>query len=217
MNLEGIEITQSKHAGFKINHENKVIYIDPFLLEDFESADYVFITHEHKDHLSIEDLKKIVSEKTVIVTILKSKGILSELKCKMIFMKAFEKKNIDGIGVETVPTYNTNKFRSEGVCFHPKEDGKVGFILTLGNKRIYHAGDTDVIPEMNQIKDIDIALIPVSGTYVMTDEEAIEAVKIIKPKVVVPMHYYEEICGSIENAKRFKELCSVPVIIMGEY
>jgi L-ascorbate metabolism protein UlaG (beta-lactamase superfamily) len=120
-----------------------------------------------------------------------------------------DKLTVRGIMIEVVPAYNTNKH------FHPKADGKVGFIVTLNNKRIYHTGDTDDIPEMSNIEP-DIALVPVSGTYVMTAEEAAKAVneKIKPKKLAIPMHY-GSIVGSEKDATLFKELvtaCSVQIL-----
>jgi L-ascorbate metabolism protein UlaG (beta-lactamase superfamily) len=114
-----------------------------------------------------------------------------------------EALNIQGVKLQTVPAYNTNK------TFHPKEDGKVGFIFTMGNQRIYHAGDTDIIDEMESL-DPDIALVPVSGTYVMTSDEAARAInELIKPKrVAIPMHY-GAIVGDLKDANKFRELVTV--------
>ena len=117
-----------------------------------------------------------------------------------------------GIPIRAVPAYNINKFRSPGVPFHPRESGYVGFILTVEGQRIYHAGDTDAIPEMESI-DADIALLPVSGTYVMTADEALEAIKAIKPKIAIPMHIGRGI-GSLADAEHFQEKASVPVEIL---
>ena len=111
-----------------------------------------------------------------------------------------------------MPAYNVNKFRSPGVPFHPKEAGNVGFVIAVEGQRIYHAGDTDVIPEMEAI-ETDIALLPVSGTYVMTAEEAVEAAALIKPKVAIPMHVGRGI-GAHDDAERFKEKAPVPVEVL---
>lgn len=204
-NYEGIEISWLGHAGFKIK-KDRIIYIDPYQLQGSpEKGDMVLITHEHFDHLSIEDLKKVVGPDTVIVTIPTCEGKVQRLKPKRVeVLWPGDKKNIEGVEVETVPAYNTNKFRSPGAVFHPKGEGKVGFILTLAGRRVYHAGDTDNIPEMERAKGVDVALLPVSGTYVMTFNEAIEACRTIQPKVAIPMHY-GAIVGSAEDARRFKE------------
>jgi L-ascorbate metabolism protein UlaG (beta-lactamase superfamily) len=116
------------------------------------------------------------------------------------------------VHIRAVPAYNTNKFRSPGNPFHPKEKGYVGFVLTLGDRRIYHTGDSDHIPEMAQIKT-DVALLPVSGTYVMTVEEAVEAAKTLQPKVAIPMHVGAGI-GELTFTQTFKSLATVPVEIL---
>ena len=116
------------------------------------------------------------------------------------------------MSIEAVPAYNLTKFRSSGNPFHPKESGHVGFIITLGGQRIYHTGDADVIPEMKSI-ETDIALLPVSGTYVMTVDEAVQAAKIIQPQVAIPMHIGRGI-GSMDAAEDFKAAAPFPVEIL---
>jgi L-ascorbate metabolism protein UlaG (beta-lactamase superfamily) len=120
---------------------------------------------------------------------------------------------VRGIDVEAVPAYNLNKFRSPGIPFHPREAGHVGFVVTVGGKRIYHAGDTDHIPEMADLREIDLALLPVSGIYVMTVEEAVQAAKTIQPGVAIPMHVGRGI-GSLDAAQVFKEKAQVDVAIL---
>jgi L-ascorbate metabolism protein UlaG (beta-lactamase superfamily) len=110
--------------------------------------------------------------------------------------------DVGGVGIEAVAAYNTNKFREPGKPFHPKADGKVGYIVTLAGTRIYHAGDTDQIPEMARAVGVDVALLPVSGTYVMTADEAIQACTTIGPKLAIPMHY-GAIVGSVADAEAF--------------
>jgi L-ascorbate metabolism protein UlaG (beta-lactamase superfamily) len=119
---------------------------------------------------------------------------------------------VQGVVVTAVPAYNTSKFKSPGVLYHPPGDGKVGYVVEMDGRRVYHAGDTDAIPEMVQI-EVDVALIPVSGTFVMTAEEAAAACSTLLAKVVVPMHY-GTIVGSGNDAQRFKELCPLPVEIL---
>lgn len=215
MRYKNITIEKLNHATVKIKN-SKVIYFDPFKLpaDNLEKADIIFVSHEHFDHCSPEDIKRIVSQDTVLVTIEACKDAVKELGLKEInYVKAGDLLDVDSVKIEAVPAYNINKFRSPGVPFHPRDHGKVGFVVEIDGVRIYHAGDTDNIPEMQNLKDIDIALLPVSGTYVMTAEEAVEAVKAIKPKVVVPMHY-GDIVGTNDDATRFKKLSSVPVEII---
>ena len=197
-------ITWLGHAGFKIKGE-KTVYIDPFKIKETEPADIIIITHEHFDHLSPEDIDKIQTGKTVIVTtpdcLIKVSGNIKAINPGTVL-------NVGGIEIEAVPAYNTNK------QFHPRANGWVGVIVTVNGKRIYHAGDTDNIPEMSFLKNIDVALLPVSGTYVMTAEEAADAANKIMPKVAIPMHY-GAIVGTKSDAEKFKKLCKCKVEILG--
>lgn len=207
MEYQGLQLNHFEHDTFQIKAGGKVIYLDPYNLKEgqIEPADYVFVTHEHFDHCSRKDINKIVSGKTVVVASQQCADQLKGLRVKeLIYVSAKQNVELDDLKVEAVLAYNLDKFRLAGVAYHPKEDGKVGYVLDINGVRIYHAGDTDNIPEMSDIKNIDIALLPVSGTYVMTYLEAIKACGIIKPKVAVPMHY-GSIVGSKEDAKRFKE------------
>jgi L-ascorbate metabolism protein UlaG (beta-lactamase superfamily) len=124
-----------------------------------------------------------------------------------------DRLTVDGVTVEVLPAYNVNKFRSPGNPFHPKADGKVGFILGIGGVRFYHAGDTDEIPEMAGAKGVDVALLPVSGTYVMTAEEAAKACNAIQPKLAIPMHY-AAIVGSAVDAEAFRKAVKCRVEIL---
>ncbi|MCX8147395.1 MAG: MBL fold metallo-hydrolase [Candidatus Woesearchaeota archaeon] len=206
-NIEGVNIAWLGHASFMIK-DSKTIYIDPFQLpNNLEKADLLLITHEHYDHCSISDINKIVKPETIIVTVPDCQSKLSGLKvANVTLVRPGNKLNVRGTMIEAVPSYNTNK------KFHPKDNEWVGFIITVNGKRIYHAGDTDAIPEMKSLSNIDIALVPVSGTYVMTAEEAAKAVNEFKPKTAVPMHY-GSIIGNASDAQKFKSLAKVPVVI----
>jgi len=209
LNLGNLSVEWLGHDCFKVKNK-RIIYFDPFELKGkLEQADLILITHEHFDHCSTGDLKKIIKKETIVIAadICRKTDIpiLEGGVKKIVYIKPKSTFTIDEIKIETVPAYNTNKFRSPGVPFHPKGENRVGYILNLDGKRIYHAGDTDLIPEMGSLKDIDLALLPVSGTYVMTSEEAVEAVKTIKPKFALPMHY-GEVVGSREDAEKFKRM-----------
>jgi L-ascorbate metabolism protein UlaG (beta-lactamase superfamily) len=210
----GVKISWLGHDGFKIKN-GKVVYIDPYEIKGGEKADILLISHDHDDHCSPEDVERIVSEKTIIITTAESKRKLAKTKAKEIRVaKPGEKVVIDGVSIETVPAYNVNKFRSPGQPFHPKQNEMLGFITTMNGVRIYHAGDTDLIPEMERF-NVDIACIPVSGTYVMTAEEAAESTKRIKPKIAIPMHY-GSIVGDASDAEKFKRLASCEVQILSK-
>jgi len=210
----GVKIIWLGHDGFKIKNA-KTVYVDPYEIKGGEEADILLISHNHEDHCSPEDVKKIVSEKTTIITTAESKRKLSKTKAKEILVaKPSQKILIDDVSVEMVPAYNVNKFRSPGHPFHPKENEMLGFIVTMNGVRIYHAGDTDLIPEMERF-NVDVACLPVSGTYVMTAEEAVESTRHIKLKVAIPMHY-GSIVGDDRDAERFKTLASCEVRVLSK-
>jgi L-ascorbate metabolism protein UlaG (beta-lactamase superfamily) len=197
------------HDSFRIDGDNMVIYIDPYKIVGGPKADLILITHDHSDHASPEDVAKIRRSDTAIVA---PSAAAAKFPGQVQTLKPGDKVKIKGIAIEAVPAYNINKFRSPGVPFHPRESGYVGYIVTVKGTRIYHAGDTDAIPEMKSFQ-CDVALLPVSGKYVMTAEEAVTAAETIHPRIVVPMHVGKGI-GSLEDAERFKALSSVPAIIL---
>jgi len=198
------------HDSFVLE-EPVTIYLDPWHLpEGLPKADIVLISHEHGDHCSPEDVAEVQSSNTVVFA---SEGAASQLQGDVRIMHPGDEAKIAGITVRAVPAYNVDKFRAPGRPFHPKEALHNGYLLEVGDGRLYFAGDTDFIPEMAEIV-CDVALLPVSGTYVMTAEEAAQAAAMIAPRVAVPMHYGAGIVGTNEDAERFKELYSGEVRIM---
>ena len=183
-----------------INYQNSIqlndnIYIDPFKLNDYNQAKYIFITHSHYDHLSPEDIKKIYNDNTIVIAPVNCLDELLYLninKENIILVEPNKEYNLEDLSFKTVPAYNINK------SFHPKENNWVGYIITINNESSYIVGDSDYIEEMNSIK-CDNLFIPVGGVYTMNVEEAIEAIKKINPQVVYPTHYGPIISNSGKN------------------
>jgi L-ascorbate metabolism protein UlaG (beta-lactamase superfamily) len=173
------------HAAFQIKGAGKLIYVD---LEEYgeasERADLILVTHSHTDHCDPEKITQVRKEATVIVA---PEDCVSKIGGKVKTLKPGEETTVNGIKVEAVEAYNIKRFRSPGKPYHPKEFG-VGYVVTIENKRIYHAGDTDFIPEMQKLGRVDVALLPSGNKYTMDNTEAAEAAIAINPKVVIPMH-----------------------------
>jgi L-ascorbate metabolism protein UlaG (beta-lactamase superfamily) len=208
--MEGIEWLG--HDSFRIVG-SKTIYIDPWKLSrGAPPADLILVTHEHSDHFDKGDIASISGPHTVVVAPAEVTSQLPGAQTRTI--APGESLEVAGVTVRAVPAYNLNKYAdaATGRLFHPKEDGKVGYVLEVDGRTIYHSGDTDNIPEMSEI-DVDVALLPVSGTYVMTVDEALEACRRLKAKTVVPMHY-ATIVGTLDDARRFSRECALPVEIL---
>jgi L-ascorbate metabolism protein UlaG (beta-lactamase superfamily) len=204
MQIGRIELEWLGHSCFKIRG-SKLIYTDPYRIRDSETADIILISHEHYDHCSPEDVAKIQGGSTLIIT---SEDCADKFEGEVKAVKPWDKVEVDDVTIQAVPAYNMDK------DFHPKNKGWLGFIIDIGGQKIYHAGDTDVIPEMDKIK-VDIAMLPVGGTYTMTAGQAAEAVEKLEPVYVVPMHY-GSIVGSKEDAEELKRLCPQCEVIIFE-
>jgi len=198
--IEGVEITWLKHDAFLLKGDGIVVAIDPYELRSVpEKADLVLVTHDHFDHCDPNSVRLVAKPDTVVVAPQKA---ASKLGKNVRVVKAGDVLTEKGVTIKVVPAYNV---RPERQRFHPKNYGGVGYLITLAGKTIYHPGDTDLIPEMDNLGQVDIALLPVSGTYVMDAQEAAEAVKRIKPTHVIPMHY-GSIVGSKADAEKFAQL-----------
>lgn len=190
------------HASVKIRGKTTV-YVDPFKLKGGETADLILITHDHYDHLSMEDIQLIQDENTVIVV---PPDGAAKLKGNVKTVKPGDKIKVGDVDIEVVPAYNIGK------RFHPQDQAHVGYVFTVDGIRYYHAGDTDHIPEMKGLKP-DVAFLPVGGTYTMNAEEAAAATNDIEPQIAVPMHW-GSIVGSKKDAEKFMKLCECDVHIL---
>lgn len=169
-------------SSFCITTEDKVLYIDPVMVEPQRTADYIFITHTHPDHFSLEDIRKISDENTVIVCPKKAAKKLGSYK--VLQVKPNDTIELDGVKCEVVPAY------SKGFPTHPKMNQNAGYVLTVNRSRIYHAGDTDAVDELYSLKDIDTALVPIDGgNLTMSTQDAADLINSIKPRIAIPMHY----------------------------
>ena len=190
------------HDGFRIDGA-KTIYIDPYQIEGGPVADVILITHEHFDHCSPEDVEKIQGPDTVIVT---EKDSAKKLTGDVRVVKPGDTVDLGDVKIDVVPSYNTDK------DFHPKKNAWLGFTVEIDGIKLYHAGDADFIPEMKELA-VDIALLPVSGTYVMTADQAVKATLAINPKLAIPMHY-AAIVGDIQDALNFEKALAGKVDVL---
>ena len=202
-------ITVNAQSSIRIAAE-KVVYFDPFKISGSSNdADIIFITHEHFDHFSPDDIAKVVSDNTVFaVPASMKKAVLDSgiSPDKLVALEPNVKTDVCGIPAETIPAYNLNK------KFHPKNNNWLGYIVTLGGQRIYIAGDTDATPEAKSVS-CDIAMIPIGGTFTMDFREAAEFINELKPKTVIPTHY-GSVVGNADDGESFKQLIKVPTEVV---
>ncbi|MFH1308381.1 MAG: MBL fold metallo-hydrolase [archaeon] len=207
MKVGDLDIKWLGHAGFLITN-TKRIYIDPYNISSQEKADIILITHSHFDHCSLADIEKIIKKGTVVVI---SPDVQSKINkfqgVEIQIMEPGDEISIGSVKIVAVAAYNKNK------DFHKKSENWNGYLVKQGQVVIYHAGDTDLVPEMEKLTGYKsksgefVALLPVGGTYTMNYEEAAEAAKIIKPSLAIPMHFGGGVVGTEEDASKFIELC----------
>ena len=190
------------HSAIRLEIDNKIIYIDPYsLTSNANDADLIFITHDHYDHFSIEDIKKVEKSNTIFIIpeSMLENAIKSGIKeNRIIKIKPNQNYKYENLKIETIPAYNVNK------KFHPKENNWVGYLIEYNNVVYYIAGDTDITNENKKVK-CDIAFVPIGGTYTMNYKEAAKLINEIKPKFVVPIHY-GKIVGTKQDALNFEKL-----------
>ncbi len=192
-----------QQSSIRIGAGGLQIYIDPYHVPEGEpTADVILISHEHGDHLSPDDIARVKGDKTVVFA---NPTAAAKLDGDVTVLRPGDTASHNGLIIRAVPAYTTTKFRPSGEATHPKESEHLGLILEIDDLTFYAAGDTDVIPEMESIGPVDYAFLPVSGTYVMTAEEAAEAARIVQPSVAIPVHY-GAIVGSADDARRFADL-----------
>jgi L-ascorbate metabolism protein UlaG (beta-lactamase superfamily) len=192
------------HASFKIKGDDEVVYIDPWKLgEASHDASVVLVSHSHYDHYSAEDVAKVSGPQTKIV----GPGDVIAQEGKGQLVKPGETLTAGGVRITGVASYNPAK------QFHPKRNNWLGFVVEIGSKRIYYAGDTDLTDEMRGLSNIDVALLPVGGTYTMDAKEAAAAVERINPKQAIPYHW-GDIVGGAGDAERFSKMANCEVIVL---
>jgi L-ascorbate metabolism protein UlaG (beta-lactamase superfamily) len=207
-------LTWLGHSGFLIRAGRANVYIDPYRVPDgAPAADVILVTHHHYDHFSPQDVEKLSTDRTWLIGPATVAERVSGQVVAVTPGQIVEPDSVRGIDVRAIAAYNTSKRNAEGEPFHSREAGGVGFDVRVRGERLYHAGDTDVIPEMDQVAGVEVALLPVSGVYVMTPAEAAEAARRIAPKVAVPMHWGEHI-GTRADALAFARKAPVEVRIL---
>jgi L-ascorbate metabolism protein UlaG (beta-lactamase superfamily) len=208
------EVEWLGHSGFRISIGGRRIYIDPYRIPaGAPKAELILVTHDHYDHFSPQDIEAISTWDTVVIAPARVAERLAGRVHSIAPGEEIEPESLRGVYVRAVPAYNTSKRGPDGQVFHPRAAGGVGYDVNVRGERLYHAGDTDVIPEMDAVAGVDVALLPVSGTYVMTAREAAEAARRIQPRVAVPMHWGGNI-GTREDAEEFERGAPVEVRIL---
>jgi L-ascorbate metabolism protein UlaG (beta-lactamase superfamily) len=195
-----ISIRSLGHASFQIKGKGKIIYVDlkkhGEVVETNETADLILVTHSHADHCSAERINKVRKKDTAVIA---PKQSAKEIGGNVRTLKPGEEAKFGTITVQAVDAYNYKRFRSPGKPWHPRGYG-VGYLITIEGKTIYHAGDTDFIPEMKKLGKVDLALLPTGDKYTMDNAEAAEGAIAINPNFAIPMHRWDT------DPQKFKEI-----------
>lgn len=193
------EIKINAQSSIRLTDQETVIYLDPYLIEEeVNDADYIFITHDHYDHLSIEDINKVIKESTIIIVSESCSKSLEEFNNQIVKVKPNNKYLVGNLNFQTVASYNTNKL------YHPEKNEWVGYLIDFNNKKYFITGDTDINKENKQIK-CDVLLLPVGGVYTMDYKEASTLTNLIKPKLAIPTHY-QTVVGTKIDAINYTNL-----------
>ncbi|MGC9345313.1 MAG: MBL fold metallo-hydrolase [Candidatus Bathyarchaeales archaeon] len=198
------------HASFQIRAEGKTVYIDPYEGEYSEKADLMLVTHSHFDHCDTSKIKKVRKADTLIIA---PRDCVSKIGGSVETLKPGEETTVGNIRVKAVEAYNYKRFKSPGKPFHPKGLG-VGYLITAEGKTVYHAGDTDFIPEIRKLGRVDVALLPSGGTYTMDNAEAAEAALAINPEIAMPMHRWDT--DPEEFKKKVEANSNIKVVVLRE-
>ena len=213
--LKNVRLFYQSDVLFLDKDGNPLIRVDPYHVRDKNRAKYVLITHGHFDHCSPDDVKKVMRIDGKIITTQDCAEKLREYQERIKVIKPGDHLEFPEFTLDAIPAYNVKKDRQK---YHPKENNWVGFIIHLNGYSYYIAGDTDIIDEMKQLKDITVAFLPIGGKFTMDADEAAEAVSIIKPKYAVPCHYYYVLKTEDKMKKaieRFKNMAGVDVYPIG--
>lgn len=190
-NSGDLKVNFVNHASLFFEFDGKIIHIDPVLrmgnYENYPKADLILITHHHGDHMDLNAIDLIKKENTKII-LTKKCHELSENLSEVIIMQNGDVLNINQLEIEAIPAYNMIHKRESGEPYHPKGEGN-GYIIKFGDKKVLVAGDTENIPEIKELKNIDIAFLPMNLPYTMTPGMVADAAKAFRPKVLYPYHY----------------------------
>ncbi len=201
------------HAAFQIKGKEKTVFIDLGEgAKPSDKADLVLVTHSHWDHFDPKVIERVRKEGTVIIA---PRDCISKLGAGARAVEPGDMLKVGDLEVRAVHAYNVKRFRSPGVPFHPKGFG-VGYVLSIDGKNIYHAGDTDLIPEMKELKGVDVAILPTGDTYTMNNQEAADAAIIINPKIAIPMHRWSTDPGEFQRIVESRSGVKVKILKEGE-